>query len=54
MDGGQSVQFETSSFASGSWHAVHGADSMGGDAYCTSMAVLSLTVPYRYLPIYQR
>ncbi len=26
----------------------------GGDAVCTSMAILALTVPYRYLPIYQR
>ena len=24
------------------------------ESYCTSMAILALTVPYRYLPIYQR
>jgi hypothetical protein len=29
-------------------------DSLYGAAYCTSMAVLALTVEYRYLPIYQR
>lgn len=33
----------------GSWT---GGES--SDAYCTAMAVLALTVPYRYLPIYQR
>ncbi|HEY4329539.1 MAG TPA: prenyltransferase/squalene oxidase repeat-containing protein [Phycisphaerae bacterium] len=35
-----------------------GDGSWGGgessDAYCTAMAILALTVPYRYLPIYQR
>jgi len=35
--------------ADGSWT---GGES--SDAYCTSMAILALTVPYRYLPIYQR
>lgn len=35
--------------ANGSWT---GGES--SDAYCTSMAILALTVPYRYLPIYQR
>jgi hypothetical protein len=33
----------------GSWS---GGES--SDAYCTAMAILALTVPYRYLPIYQR
>jgi hypothetical protein len=31
-----------------------GSDSFYGSAYCTAMAVLALTVEYRYLPIYQR
>jgi hypothetical protein len=39
--------------SNGSWGG--GAiDISFGQAYCTSMAVLSLTVEYRYLPIYQR
>ena len=29
-------------------------DARLGPAYCTSMAVLALTVEYRLLPIYQR
>ncbi len=37
----------------GSW-AGGGFDSSFGPAYCTSMAVLALTVDYRFLPIYQR
>ncbi len=35
--------------ANGSWS---GGES--DESYCTSMAILALTVPYRYLPIYQR
>jgi prenyltransferase beta subunit len=35
--------------ADGSWS---GGES--SDVYCTAMAILALTVPYRYLPIYQR
>jgi hypothetical protein len=32
-----------------------GGDAMGyGSSYATAMAVLALTVEYRYLPIYQR
>lgn len=31
-----------------------GYDSNYGASYCTAMAVLALTVEYRYLPIYQR
>jgi hypothetical protein len=37
----------------GSWGAGNG-DSGNGEDYCTSMAVLALTVEYRFLPIYQR
>ena len=29
-------------------------DSPIGPSYCTAMAVLALTVEYRFLPIYQR
>ncbi len=36
----------------GSWNG--GMESQGGDAYPTTMALLALTVQYRYLPIYQR
>jgi hypothetical protein len=38
----------------GSWSVEGGNESMGGTPYATSMAILALTVPYRYLPIYQR
>jgi hypothetical protein len=39
--------------ANGSWDG-GGSDGGFGPAYCTSMAVLALTVEYRFLPIYQR
>jgi hypothetical protein len=39
--------------ADGSW-PVSGSEGQGGESYGTAMAVLALTVPYRYLPIYQR
>jgi hypothetical protein len=39
--------------ANGSWDG-GGSDGGYGPAYCTSMAVLALTVEYRFLPIYQR
>ena len=40
--------------ANGSW-AGRGFDDLHyGTAYCTAMAILALTVEYRYLPIYQR
>ncbi len=40
--------------ASGGWLR-GGGDAMGyGSSYATAMAVLALTVEYRYLPIYQR
>jgi len=32
----------------------HWGEGESSDAYCTAMAILALTVPYRYLPIYQR
>ncbi len=38
----------------GSWLSGDGHDRSGGRDYCTAMAVLSLAVEYRYLPIYQR
>jgi hypothetical protein len=37
----------------GAWGG-RGGDSGYGSAYCTAMAVLALTVEYRFLPIYQR
>jgi hypothetical protein len=37
----------------GSWSG-GGSDSAYGANYCTAMAVLALTVEYRFLPIYQR
>lgn len=43
--------------ADGAWYAGdRGAydDERWGPNYCTSMAILALTVEYRYLPIYQR
>ena len=38
----------------GSWLSDDAHDRTGGRNYCTAMAVLGLTVQYRYLPIYQR
>jgi hypothetical protein len=38
----------------GSWLSGDGNDRNGGRNYCTAMAVLAMTVEYRYLPIYQR
>jgi hypothetical protein len=40
--------------ANGSWLGADGASAIYGANYCTAMAVLALTVEYRYLPIYQR
>jgi hypothetical protein len=37
----------------GAWGG-RGSDAGHGPGYCTAMAVLSLTVEYRFLPIYQR
>ncbi len=38
----------------GSWIAGNGSEKRIGAVYTTTMAVLSLTVEYQYLPIYQR
>ena len=38
----------------GSWEAKNGEERNAGAVYCTSMAVLSLSVKYHYLPIYQK
>ncbi len=38
----------------GSWTVGSTIEGGGGDAYGTAMSILALTVPYRYLPIYQR
>ncbi len=38
---------------SGFWEG-YSADARYGRSYCTAMAILALTVEYRYLPIYQR
>ena len=38
----------------GSWHAPHGQEQGAGRVYSTALAVLSLSVEYHYLPIYQR
>ena len=40
--------------SSGSWSGRISDDYTFGPNYCTSMAVLALTVEYRFLPIYQR
>lgn len=38
----------------GSWTAQNGSEKSHGTVYATTMAVLSLSVKYHYLPIYQR
>lgn len=38
----------------GSWQAQDGTEGHAGKVYATAMAVLSLSVKYHYLPIYQR
>jgi hypothetical protein len=38
----------------GSWVAQGGEESGPGTVYSTSLAILSLSVKYHYLPIYQR
>lgn len=38
----------------GSWYSPDPEGRTYGPTYCTAMAVLALTVEYRYLPIYQR
>ncbi len=39
---------------SGNWHDADSSSQIYGPNYTTAMAVLALTVEYRYLPIYQR
>ncbi len=48
------AQLLTRQEANGSWQAANGGELGVGRNYSTSMAVLSLTVEYQYLPIYQR
>lgn len=38
----------------GAWLASRGEERNVGKVYCTSMAILSLSVKYHYLPIYQK
>ena len=38
----------------GYWSQGVGQEQEAGEAYRTSMAVLALCVPYRYLPLYQK
>ena len=38
----------------GSWQAANGEEKNAGRVYATSLAVLSLSVKYHYLPIYQK
>ncbi|HEY7425061.1 MAG TPA: prenyltransferase/squalene oxidase repeat-containing protein [Gemmataceae bacterium] len=38
----------------GFWDGPSGDAQQGGRVYCTAMAILALTVEYRFLPIYQR
>jgi hypothetical protein len=38
----------------GNWGLENHGDGVFGECYTTSLAVLSLTVPYQLLPIYQR
>jgi hypothetical protein len=40
--------------ADGSWTAENGSENGHGAVYATSMAILSLSVKYHYLPIYQK
>ena len=40
--------------SSGAWVGTDPDSRTFGPNYCTAMAVLALTVEYRYLPIYQR
>lgn len=40
--------------ANGSWVAQHGEENGAGNVYATCLAILSLSVKYHYLPIYQK
>jgi hypothetical protein len=37
----------------GSWSGNNGMEGGAGRVYCTSLAMLSLSVKYHFLPIYQ-
>ena len=39
--------------ANGEWAGTNGAERNVGQIYCTSLAILSLSVKYHFLPIYQ-
>lgn len=49
----QDMLLETQN-SDGSWKAGNGSESGHGHVYATSMAILSLSVKYHYLPIYQK
>jgi hypothetical protein len=38
----------------GSWPTGIGSEDQAGDIYATSLSILALTVPFRYLPLYQK
>jgi hypothetical protein len=38
----------------GSWQSSSGEENNAGNVYCTALAILSLSVKFHYLPIYQR
>ncbi len=38
----------------GSWQSSSGEEVNAGNVYCTALAILSLSVKFHYLPIYQR
>jgi hypothetical protein len=40
--------------ADGGWTAPSGEEAGAGRTYATSLAILSLSMKYHYLPIYQR
>ena len=40
--------------ADGAWQSSSGEEQNAGKVYCTALAILSLSVKYHYLPIYQR
>ena len=40
--------------ADGSWQSSSGEETNAGKVYCTALAILSLSVKFHYLPIYQR
>ena len=40
--------------SNGSWQSSSGEEQNAGKVYCTALAILSLSVKYHFLPIYQR